>query len=368
MRRYLAARFFVLALAVRLAVVAWAGGRFDAAADGRYYHILATRLSQGLGYTWAWPDGVVTYAAHYPVGYPALLAGPYALFGASVEVAMAAHALLGAIGVAAMVVAAERVAGGRLASWVGVVATLHPGLWAYTAALMTEGVTAALWALGLAACLLAVRAARRGPWLVALGVILGLATLVRPQSLLLAPIVGWLAWPRRGWLGAAGAVALTLAVCAPWTVRNCERMGRCALVSVNSGWNLLIGTDDRGRGGWAPLEVPPSCREVFDEAEKDRCFAAAARARIAERPLDWLALAPRKLGVTFDYCGAAGWYLHEANPAAFPERDKAILGVVETTVERLLLLAALLGVFLPRRRRLGGRLVGLVAVASALSP
>ena len=57
-----------VALAARLAVVAWAWSRFPPVEDGHYYDVLAQRLAQGLGYTWLWPDGAVTYAAHYPGG------------------------------------------------------------------------------------------------------------------------------------------------------------------------------------------------------------------------------------------------------------------------------------------------------------
>ena len=71
------------ALAARLGVVLWAHARFPAAGDGFYYDTVARRIAQGDGYTWLWPDGAVTYAAHYPVGYPALLGAAYALFGAS---------------------------------------------------------------------------------------------------------------------------------------------------------------------------------------------------------------------------------------------------------------------------------------------
>ena len=63
-----------VALVARLAVVAWAGGRFPASGDGFYYDVLARRLAHGDGYTWLWPDGAVTNVAHYPVGYPAILA------------------------------------------------------------------------------------------------------------------------------------------------------------------------------------------------------------------------------------------------------------------------------------------------------
>jgi hypothetical protein len=142
---------------------------------------------------------------------------------------------------------------------------------------------------------------------------------------------------------AAAAIALVaaLAVCAPWAARNCARMGRCALVSYNGGWNLLIGADEASTGTWAEIKVPPPCREVWDEAAKDACFGEAARRYIAQHPGAWLALAPKKLAATFDYSGAGAWYLHTASAAAFPERAKVALGAVETVFERLALLVAL---------------------------
>ena len=72
---------FGLALALRLLVALWGAGRFPPADDGSFYHVVATRIAHGDGYTWAWPDGVITYAAHYPVGYPALLGAGYTLMG-----------------------------------------------------------------------------------------------------------------------------------------------------------------------------------------------------------------------------------------------------------------------------------------------
>ncbi len=339
-----------LALCARLAVVAWAHGRFPPAGDGAFYHRIALRIAEGHGYTWLWPDGAVTYAAHYPVGYPALLALPYALWP-SPAAAMLLHALIGALGCAAVAALVEMHAGRRRALWAGALVALHPGLVMYTPALMTEGVVAALVACAAWAASVA-RRGRRMRWALAGALLLGVATLMRPQCLLLAPLVG-LTVARASWRGrlvwATAALGIALLVCLPWTLRNCERMGRCAFVSVNGGWNLLIGTATDS-GGWAPLEVPAACREVFDEAAKDRCFEAAAKARIAADPLAWLASAPAKWHTTFDYCGAPGWYLHASNPAAFGARAKTWLGVIETGYERALLLAALVAAW-PRRRR-----------------
>ncbi len=341
-RRWDAATVGAVALALRLGVVAWAASRFPAVEDGRYYDVLARRIAAGAGYTWAWPDGAVTFVAHYPVGYPALLAGAYALLGASAGSAMIVNAVVGAAGAVAVY---RLVDGPGVARWrplaAGLAVAVHPALLPYTAAVMTEGVVASLVAVAAA---LAARARAGGaPWIAASGVVLGLAVLVRPQSLLLAPVLGWLAAPAgfRARARAGRAVALTavaLACVAPWTVRNCARMGRCALVSVNGGTNLLIGvTSDT----WKPVPVPPECATVWDEAAKDVCFGRAARHEIARAPGAWLARLPAKIGATLDYFGAAPWYLHASNPQAFGDRAKVALGAVETLTCRLLLLAAL---------------------------
>jgi len=318
------------ALAVRAAIVAWAARRFPAVEDGFYYDTLARRLAHGDGYTWLWPDGAVTYAAHYPVGYPALVAPLYAVFGASPVVAMAFNAIVGALGVFA---ALRLLEGTGRGAWrvAGVVLALHPALAAYTPAVMTEGVTASIVAL---AAFFASRArdasaledARRGhAWRFAAGVAIGIATLVRPQSIALAPALGALAFGVASWraraLGAALVTAIALVCCAPWTARNCARMDRCALVSVNGGWNLLIGVRSTS-GGWAAVDpVPDECREVWSEAMKDVCFERAARAAIARDPVAWAAKAPAKLAATLDYFGAAPWYLHASNAVAQRSRS-----------------------------------------------
>ena len=188
--------------------------------------------------------------------------------------------------------------GRRLALASGLLVALHPGLVAYTPALMTEGITAAL--ITCAAAVTAWARERRGAprdavaSAMAIGVVIGLATLVRPQSVVLAPIFGTLAAlgsSRASRARVAGmATTATLAallVCAPWTARNCVRMKRCALVSVNGGWNLLIGADAESTGAWSPIKVPEACREVFDEAEKDACFGREARLYIAAHPAEW---------------------------------------------------------------------------------
>ncbi|HET7543454.1 MAG TPA: glycosyltransferase family 39 protein [Polyangiaceae bacterium] len=364
------------ALLLRVLVVCWAKDRFPPADDGTFYHAVAQRIAHGEGYTWRWPDGAVTYAAHYPVGYPALLGLAYAVFGARPVVAMLVNAVLGALSVFAAQRTVIRFGSRWRALSAALLVALHPGLLLYTPALMTEGVAAELLVVATWLCLLSAARPGFGRWLVALGVCLGALCLVRPQLLLMAPIFGFFALESGApCFGARFARAMlvtgiALAVCLPWTLRNCARMDRCVFVSANGGWNLLIGSAPEANGAWIPIEgasVPPSCRNVFGEADKDRCFGEAGLANIRRDPLTFLRLIPRKLSVTFDYFGAPGHYLHTSNYRAFDESKKVWLGVVETGWERLVLLLAILqaAIAVPAGR-VRGKLRWLVALPAAV--
>jgi hypothetical protein len=353
-----------VALAARLAVVAWAGTRFPAAHDGVRYDALAARLAAGLGYTWAWPDGTVTTVAHYPVGYPAVLALAYRAFGHSVVVAGLENACLGALAALAAHGVALAVSSPRVALWVGLAVALHPGLVLYTPGIMTEGLTATLVTVAAWIALSGSGGApvRRASWL---GATVGLAGLVRPQALLLAPLFGLLAARRRG---AAIALAVAALVCAPWIARNCGAVGRCT-VSTNSGWNLLIGAQPGATGAWQAVAVPEACKDVFGEATTDACFGHEAVQAIAAAPLRWVALAPKKLAATFDYGGIGGYYLYLSNAAAFPWRAVLAAGAVETMTERLTTALCLLGCTLvdgPRGR--ARRMLALLGAVFCLLP
>jgi hypothetical protein len=180
------------------------------------------------------------------------------------------------------------------------------------------------------------------------GLVLGIGVLVRPELLLLAPIVGALSARGLGVKRVLSSVAIVLGtslfVCLPWTLRNCAKLERCTLVSANGGWNLYIGSSPLGRGGWAPIDrigVPEECRTVFAEAEKDVCFGRAGMRAIQSDPVAWLALVPAKLAATFDYGTAAAHYLSASNPNLVGERAKTAIGALELLGQRVFLLLAL---------------------------
>jgi hypothetical protein len=330
-----------VALFVRAAVVAWAHARFPPIADGTYYDMFATRLATGLGYTVAWPDGVVTFAAHYPVGYPAMLSLAYRLFGASIGVAMCVNAAIGVVSAACAHRLAVRELSPRVAFVAAMVFALHPALVLYTPAIMTESVAISLVVVALACAPFGKDTPKRVyvARIVAMGAVFGLATLVRPQVIALAPLLAFVVTRRV--LVSAAVLGVALVTVSPWTARNCVRMNRCALVSVNGGWNLLIGarTDT---GSWTALEAPDDCKEVWDEAAKDACFEHAARREIAAAPVAWLEKIPKKLGITLDVLAAGPSYMHRSNPRAFGERAVLLWGAVETLATRLLMALGML--------------------------
>jgi hypothetical protein len=338
---------FGLALLLRGGVALFSASRFPPADDGSFYQVVAARIAAGNGYTWLWPDGAVTYAAHYPVGYPALLGVFYFVFGPGPGVAMAVNAGLGALAAAAAHSLAATVATRRGALLAGLLVALSPALVAYTPALMTEAVAGELLLLAAAAATSRGFGSLRTRLLIA-SVLLGGCLLVRPQLVLLAPVVGLLAATgdaKRRFLAAAAVTAASIALCLPWTARNCARLDRCAFVSANGGWNLYIGSSPLGRGGFAPIDaigVPEECRTVFGEGGKDRCFGRAGLRRIAAEPVAWLSLVPRKLGMTFDYGAAAAHYLSASNGSLVGNRVKTALGAAELLGQRVLVLFALL--------------------------
>lgn len=339
-------------LLLRLGVVGFLHEHFPPADDGRFYDIVARRIAQGQGYTWLWPDGAVTYAAHYPVGYPALVGGLYAVLGSQPWVAMLFNAVVGALGVWAVHRVASTVGRRGPAAGAALIAGLHPGFVLYTPALMTEGVTAAMLAVLAALAVLARGQTGLGrSWgLAGLGLLSGMVALIRPQFLVLGPLFGFFAGgpSLKGRIFAAAlAGSLATLCCLPWTLRNCARLDQCAFVSANGGWNLWIGAAPGATGRWVSVDVlgvPESCREVFGEAEKDRCFGQSALQTIGDDPLRFLALVPRKLAATFDWFGAPGHYLNASNPTKFGPEAKVTLGIAASAVERLVLLVGLWGI------------------------
>jgi hypothetical protein len=370
--------------------------------DGHYYDFGARRIAGGFGYS----DDVVTGGltrwhpwCHYPVGYSGFLGFVYKIFGSGMAVAPVANAVVGAALVSLVYLFVRQLGGpsteadpakrGTLsepefrAFLAACLVALSPELLAYTALLMTEP----LASVGpFAAGLVVLTVGRRRPFLATFvgGALLGLTSLVRPQSLVLAPALALLypfsyrtlpAVVRRGKLAVIGLLAALLVV-SPWTVRNCRVMDGCALVSTNGGWNLAIGSLPGATGRFRTLRATDGCPVVTGQVQQDRCWRDEALAVIRRAPGSWLALVPKKLGFTFDHASFPLGYLGEADPARWSEDKKRQGRELLTFAHRALLsLACLAFVHRPRlgrgreRRRLvffaqGAKLASIVGVSA----
>lgn len=334
---------FMTALLPRLFVaIAWAK---EPVWDGHYYHFGAERIARGLGYS----EDVLAHGhllwkpwVHYPVGYSALLGFFYRIFGAELVVAPVINALTGALLVAVLHRVARYYLSRDRARVAAGLCAMHPGLIAYSAVVMTEPLAALLL---LGAGLSALH--YRGRWqaIVVAGTLLGLATLVRPASLLAGPLLIF-TQPRPVWQAAARAVVATvvaLLVVLPWTLRNCQRLDGCALVSTNGGWNLAIGAITE-TGRFQTLRAADGCPIVTGQVQQDRCWGEVGRTKIMAAPGAWLAKAPLKLAQTFDHESFAIEYLHEADPDSWPEARRVAARELLTAFHRLLLAVAALSV------------------------
>jgi 4-amino-4-deoxy-L-arabinose transferase-like glycosyltransferase len=312
--------------------------------DGHYYHFGAERLAAGLGYSEdALVGGHVVWRpwVHYPVGYSFILSIFYRALGPGLLVAPILNALFGS-GVAAVVHRLGRyfTTSGR-AKLAAALVALHPGLIAYSPLVMTE-VLATLLLLVAGLVVLTYREGIRG-YLVA-GVVLGIAALVRPESLLALPLLLLLGRRPygRSFLHALAATALAFVVVLPWTLRNCQKLDGCALVSTNGGWNLAIGAITP-TGRFHTLKASDGCPVVTGQVQQDDCWRKVGEDRILQNPWHWLGLIPKKLEQTYNHESYAVEYLHEADPSVWTEPRRVAGREFLTFFHRLLLVAAALG-------------------------
>lgn len=277
-----AAAVFAIALAVRLAVFGAAQPWQPAverevvlASDGLGYHALALALLERGEFSLE--RGGPPEALRTP-GYPLALAAVYSIAGPRPWVAIALQLVLQCVTCCWLyrtVLRSGGIGGGLIA---GGLLALDPAFVIHGCGLWSETLFVALvvGALGLLAATPASRA------LAPAAILVGLATLVRPAGLFVAP--GLLAFaalrfrgrPRK--LLAAGCLALACfaAPLVPWMARNLAVHGRAALSSAGP-FNLLFLTVAR-------MERGPG--DPSGERARDRLRAESALGDTASRPFE----------------------------------------------------------------------------------
>lgn len=311
----------VAALGVRLAFLALGAPPVPRLGDARAYHLLAGNLADGRGYIRPFDllvVGRVHATAEYPPLFPGVLAVVSFLGGRSVDVQRVAMCLVGTGTVVLVGLLGRRVAG----AWAGLVAAalaaVYPMLFQPDAALMTETLFAFLV---VATLLLTYRALDRPTVarFAALGVVVGLTTLTRPEGGLLglalvAPAAIWCRGGgdarRRALLGVAG-VGLAVLTVLPWTIRNYARFDSFVPVSNNSfvleGANCDLTYHGQQMGLWRSTftlgsrpSSDPQCFPGF-EIDVDNFNEARVAAAHRRRGLDYarehLGRVPAVMGV-----------------------------------------------------------------------
>jgi 4-amino-4-deoxy-L-arabinose transferase-like glycosyltransferase len=255
--------------------------------DGHYYARLAAQLARSAGYAEPLAHGDIA-TAFWPPGLPFALLVPLAL-GASAPLAAALVNLAAAtVAVIAIYRAAAETHGPMVARRAATIYAVYPGLALWSTAAMTETLTGALIAVALLIAL------RRNAFVA--GLILGLAALTRPPSLLLlaAPLVAGTRWR-----GFALCLLGALAVVAPWSARNARVLDAPALISTNGGSNLLIGATSPHGGYTSPRGRHPACESAVGEVTRDRCWRDAALAEIRRAPGAWALRGALRVARTF---------------------------------------------------------------------
>ncbi|MFM8412802.1 MAG: ArnT family glycosyltransferase [Alphaproteobacteria bacterium] len=285
-----ASRLLAIVLAVaaitRIAATLTVGSSPDLHGDEGDYVAAALSLARGRGY-----PGAVRAP-----GYPAWLAGVFAVFGESLAAARLAQVPL-ALAMVAMVFDLVRPRwGARAAAISAAVVALHPTLVSYGHFLWSETLVSTL----LVACAWTLdRYSRSGreSWLAACGVATGLLVLSREMFAPLA-LAAW-AWSAAGadpatWLRRGALLLLPAALLVlPWTARNHALLGRWVPVSTTRWMPMAQGNLLPADGSW----LRPSngsdflvrYRAVPGEVEREEFARGVALDAIRSEQPGWIA-------------------------------------------------------------------------------
>jgi hypothetical protein len=283
--------------------------------DPVLYLILGDNLAHGNGYSYG-PGIDQGTTAYYPPGYPLLLGavtwlvrlvlpGAVDIF----PVAIALNVVLSVATIPLVFVLGRRLVGRRVGLAAAAVWALWPNLVFHAGIVLTETLFLFLFVLMLIVAL-GDPGAARSPGrarVVTVGVLLGLCILVRPVSIVTAPVFLVLWWGNglraAAWrLALVGAVAV--AVLVPWSVRSTLAMDAPVALSLNLGDNLCIGHNPSARGGYGSLQ--PHCfndtglRRPESETRRQSENIRRALRYVRDHPGTTLARTPNKVWITVD--------------------------------------------------------------------
>ena len=294
----------LLAFAIRIA--AWLALRQPLESDGLSYFTLAANMAAG-----HLPTDNLGQHAFDSIGYPALLAPFFALFGADMATGFAVNLLLAGVSMALVWTIARQCGFGRTGAQLAAAgyALWLPGIWNATM-LARENLSTPLL-LATAALALALLEQGHNPktrarLALAAGAVWGAALLAGTSSLpiIAAPALA-LVLTCRQQLPALVRPLLALGlgaalVMAPWGWATRQMFGQPVL-TTNTGFNLYIGNNPAATGRFISIADTPagagwhSLRQQAGEVDASNQLGRAALAYMQHNPGHTLALSMRKL-------------------------------------------------------------------------
>jgi Dolichyl-phosphate-mannose-protein mannosyltransferase len=298
---------FLVYMATRIAVLFV--HPLEQSSDFQWYYQRAVEITSGSGYA---EGGVLT--AFWPVGWPGFLAALFNITGPSVLAAQIANLIFAALvfGFTAMLGTAlfrDQMVG-RAAV---LILTLYPNQIGYVPLLSTE----IFYELLLLLSIYLLMQERLLPALLA-GLVFGIATLTKTQSLLLPGFIllgVFITAPSRESLFRLTKImcavyVTTMLVIIPWTYRNYVVFHALIPVSTNGGWTLLTGNNPEANGDYTPDTVLAQgiTHNPAEQVTMDRLARTRAVTWIKENPIKFLLLMPKKLVRLWGPDGEAEWF------------------------------------------------------------
>jgi 4-amino-4-deoxy-L-arabinose transferase-like glycosyltransferase len=273
--------------------------------DGVGYELLARNLLEGHGFSMD-PQPPYTLDMLRTPGYPAFIAGLYAVAGYRPEIVTLVQNLLSLFSLVVAYQLGLKMFGRREALVAAALITWDVGTVILANVTLTETVFMTVFVPAIYCFYAALGSPHSRAWLAGSGLLLGLSTLVRPAAMFLPLVLLPVAWWALlgGWKAKTTRLAILcvayLAAVSPWVYRNYETFGS-ADISLAPGYTLNIYasylrsglnhtplSDEMGRIP-AQVQVELGSREV-GPVEGDRLIQAKARAELLAHPVAFAGL------------------------------------------------------------------------------
>ena len=295
--------------------------------DMTIYDYQAYALAKGMGFV----DFAGSPSAHWPPGYPAIVAPLYRITDNSLLAARLLNVVVGSLTVVLVYLLGAKVFRREVGLLAAGLLALFPGQIFATSLIMTEPLFTLLFALALTFAVYTVLGEgndRRWQALV-VGLLIGAAALVRGEGLLLAAIIPVLIFVRhrssRATLARSSLLLLGAAiVILPWTARNIVKMHAPIIISTSATEAFWIGHHEGATGRIADFTAGEPFAGMANpdyEVKTNNEALRQALRFIRNNPVEEVRLIPRRFIALYAGDGAPiAW--HDNPPTLTPSKAR----------------------------------------------